>query len=277
MKTKIFYVIHLDRGRILLLCILFGGFLMLSFALGQRFETKRDKNSSELFPLLSAKGSYKTPKQPAEDYEDQEESGQWEGEQLSWVDKKKLKKQSAPASASAAKAHKNKKYKKKKALSKTKPKRKESPALAHSKNIARKKPAKKKASGAKAASRTLAAKKSAAGAERLSAKVKPKSEKKREGSLRLANIVSSPERAPAKKQILKKPSYSFQLGAFRSQAAAERMYQQLKQQGFETYIHKSQQGLYIVRVAKAASLEASKALEERLRRQHYSPLRVSTQ
>ncbi|HNJ05886.1 MAG TPA: hypothetical protein PLB73_16615, partial [Leptospiraceae bacterium] len=46
MKKRIFYVINLDRGRILVLSVLVTGFMLISFATGYRFgtatEPKRD-------------------------------------------------------------------------------------------------------------------------------------------------------------------------------------------------------------------------------------------
>ena len=98
---------------------------------------------------------------------------------------------------------------------------------------------------------------------------------KSEQGLKMSNIAKetpAPKREEAATSSSK--SYSLQLGAFRSEDAAQRMARTLRQQGFRPFIVRRGQ-TYLVRVGKSDAVAELWSLESRLREANYRPLRVS--
>ncbi len=69
-------------------------------------------------------------------------------------------------------------------------------------------------------------------------------------------------------------THSLQLGAFRSRAAADRMAESLRSQGFRPYIQSAGDS-HVVRVGRAASSQELSPVEDRLRSHNYAPMRVA--
>ena len=94
--------------------------------------------------------------------------------------------------------------------------------------------------------------------------------------LRMSNIskespAQTEQTTPAKSNTR---TYSLQLGAFSSEAAADRMATTLKKQGFHPHIVKSRDR-FIVRVGKSDTSKGLWELESGLRKNQYAPMRVS--
>lgn len=83
----------------------------------------------------------------------------------------------------------------------------------------------------------------------------------------------APQAEPQKTQESRR-THSLQLGAFRSRAAADRMAESLRSQGFRPYIQSAGDS-HVVRVGRAASSQELSPVEDRLRSHNYAPMRVA--
>ena len=245
MKRRVFYVLHLDKNRILFLSFTFGGLLLFSFLLGQRSGTQIDVNpKKEKFPLLSLNDDETIENQEIENQELETQEGEEEKAKEPKEEKAKESKEEKPTKVdffppkelpATPQPKKPKVFPKK-----IKPK----PSLKKKKPIVEKKVAKKKIT-------------------------KTKIKTKNKGSLRLANTNSKKIISDKKRNI-----YSLQLGAFRSSDAATRMLKQLQKQGFPATRVENKLDLHLVKVGKVSSLEEIKNLQKELKSKNYYSLKI---
>lgn len=311
MKKRVFYVVNLDRSRIWILALLLVSTLLFAFATGFRVgqaQTPMDAERSlpndsldsvseldrmdsgglELAELRRTTGSAGEPADSdrvgASPFEKNPADRPARRNNLAANDMKsagKAKQSSKSAAPKASLAQKS--LKSKAATPKTREKKKQSQPKAAVKKSS---PAQPKAVAAKAQPQTVAASRNTGDTNPRSALLSAKS-----GSLRLANTSADDRKASSSKPVVSKPntdrqkpiaetktkprSYSLQLGAFSSRAAADRMAGSLKKQGFHPRIETSR-GRHIVRVGRSDTARGLWKLEQGLRQKKYAPMRVST-
>ena len=90
--------------------------------------------------------------------------------------------------------------------------------------------------------------------------------------LRLANIKKSSS-SHKETNRAKENSYHLQLGAFRSQDAAQRMQKELENLGFPAHIKKKKQ-IHLVQIGQSLPIKEIQKIEGSLRKEKYFPIRV---
>lgn len=241
MKKRIFYVINLDRSRILTLAAFFSGFLLLSFITGfylghlsggPQGGIQSDDPFSELIPPPhSGNPELSMNSEEAESGPSSRESTppprtttpEVKGIPLRSLAEPVVQEEKSSSTTRSIEKQTEKKSDRKE--NETKPSKNETPLL-------RKKP-----------------------------------------SLKLANVSDSPEpekkREPAKPAGATKRVYAFQLGAFTTESAANRMLETLKQEGLKPY-QVSGAGKKFVRVGKGSSRSDLGGIEKKLKEKNHN-------
>ncbi len=280
MKKRVFYVINLDRSRILVLSVLVTGFMLIAFATGYRFgsssEPRRDLGAQEVFmdparqgldrSIASPENSLAQPDakpdaKPADKPLADPQPARRDREEPSEVKpraqekKPEARPQVRPNRAAPHRETAQKSEDKKEKADKRNP---EKPARvsdrARSEKPAPAKPVKE--------NRDRAAK----------TESKPNPQAKKDQKDR-SSAVLEPEHSMRMSDAAPAQNRSFQLGSFSSKDAASRMTDSLKKQGFSPSIVQAG-GKYMVRVGNSSRDDLAQ-LEKQLRAKNYSPVRVA--
>lgn len=293
MKKRVFYVINLDRGRILMVSVLIVGFLLISFATGYRFGTSgspeipvnRDTHNEAFMdparqgldrslgtgetdqPKLASPGDLTTlpeaekPQTKPETRLVEHREKPAARERESAREEKRSTNLTDKRQAKVEKTQKpSKPARTEKADRNERNNRHETIVAKPEKPRATEKPRIEKPQATRPArneskpNKLQTSEKNRKPMPGESARLEPK------GTMRLANV-------PASKQS------SLQLGTFTSRDAANRMSDQLKKQGFDAGLVQAN-GKFSVRVGKSTDDAELKRLEEKLRQKNYSPIRV---
>ena len=274
MKRKIFYIVHLDRNRILFLSLTFFSFLLFSFTLGRQLGNKQTKaESSPKFPLFSFLSTKKETLSRKEDflldknklsYEDnnhnEEEIVLSDYQETSYpkvIEKPKIK------NNTQKKTNKN------------------SPVLTssnHKPNIhtttanpitKTRSPKIQKTNSPQAISFDK---------KKVNKKVVIKKSQKKNNILRLANTSQASTsitqtRSKIKEKPKTKKSFQLQLGAFSSKEAAHRMKNELEKHGFRPYIEKRSK-IHIVKIGHFKSKEEMITIKNNLSKYKYNSVQI---
>jgi len=303
-KKRVFYVINLDRSRIIVLGVLITGFLLISFATGYRFGTNPGIESRDLGAQMQAQEeALMDPSRqglerslPADEpalqppTQDKPEPARSTREQL---------RDSAPAKAPERPAESRRPAEPQRRT--REPERRPQTAPREEKNQRNRAPEPRRdraPARARREEKQAPATRGARNESRQSAPVKEDrharpertdAQNRREAKpdqavklepekgLRMANSGGNPRptgdsAAPAKSST--GSMRSLQLGSFTSRVAAGRMESELKKQGFESAVV-SVNGKFAVRVGRSASDSDIAKLERQLKQKNYNPVRVN--
>ena len=290
MKKRVFYVINLDRGRIITISFLFGAFICVSFISGFHLGTSKSG-----VPLYSSGGNvsylnqnnYGLPVEKSSElsHDNGSQYGRSltrisrdiEGENLETENDSETKESSLdeiktlPDQSSKRKSETSSKKKKeaeKKPSSKKTAAKKSAGKKSEVKKITEKSSAKKSASNNK----TITQKKKDPGSSNTKknqiqkSPVNPKSPLLGSSDVKLSNVSSDKPAAASS-------GMSLQIGAFSDRGTAERMKSQLAADGFSAYII-SGSNRHRVRVGRALNSEKTDSLEKQLKNKKYASYRI---
>ena len=274
MKRKIFYIVHLDRNRILFLSLTFFSFLLFSFTLGRQLGNKQTgTESSPKFPLFSFLNTKKEMLSKKEDFLSDNNKLSYDGnnhneEEIILPDYQET---SYPKAIEKPKIQ---------SISKKKP-NKNLPVLAFSNpkpNI--------HTSTAKPITRTISSKiqkkdtKQAISLnkKKINKEVAVNNSQKKNNLLRLSNTSqASTSIAQTRSKIKEKPktkkSFQLQLGAFSSKEAAHRMKEALEKHGFRPHIEKRSK-IHIVKIGHFKSKEEMITIKNNLSKYKYNSVQI---
>jgi cell division protein FtsN len=280
-KKRVFYVINLDKSRILVLGVLITGFLLISFATGYRFgSTGSPIDNRDLGAMQAQEEALMDPSrqglerslpadepslQPpaAEERSPSAPAPAREPERPARREPARLSAENRTRRPAAAVREEKKERAPKAQPREQKPAQREQkaqrPARTEPKQTSRRD---QRAKNEPEEKRREPARQTQA------VKLEP------EKSMRMSNTAGN--QAPAVESAPKpaSPMRSLQLGSFTSRAAADRMEAQLKKQGFETAVV-SVRGKFAVRVGRSASDADISRLERQLKQKNYSPVRIN--
>ncbi|MCB1167935.1 MAG: SPOR domain-containing protein [Leptospiraceae bacterium] len=260
MKKRVFYVVNLDKNRLLALSIFVGGTLVMAFATGYRFGRTDENLGPQQAQQSAFDNASQTPTTSSVDSDslesDREESDPLERRQSD----SELSLKSASPDEEARPAVKTE--------SKTEPSKKKKPESVSFSDIARKQ------------DDSTPRKKEPTPAYKKPEKSKPKpanqvTEKKKTTKPSPAALVKK-ETAPtqAKEKPRSGPIYTLQLGAFTSRGAANRMAEQIRKEGMQPYVVKSG-NLHLVRLGRSEKESGLKEEEKKLRAAKFRPIKVT--
>lgn len=303
MKKRVFYVINLDRNRILVLGVLITGFLLISFATGYRFGTSPGIENRDLGAQMQAQEeALMDPSRqglerslPADEpslqapTQDKPEPARSTRDQLRENTSARSPERPVESARPAAPQRASERQRRPQTSAREeKNERKRAAEPRREREPARARRDEKQAAPARSAKNetrpsTPAKDQRQARPERTEARnrretapdqaVKLEPEK----GLRMANSGGNPRPAGDSAAPAAPPRAtlrSLQLGSFSSRVAADRMESQLKKQGFESAVV-SINGKFAVRVGRSASESDIARLEKQLKQKHYNPVRVN--
>ncbi|MCE9598490.1 MAG: SPOR domain-containing protein [Spirochaetia bacterium] len=299
MKKRVFYVINLDRGRILMMSVLIVGFLLISFATGYRFglggtadqPAGRDSHSDAFMdparqgldrslpaneidsPKLASPGDLSTlpevekPKPEARSIEQKDKHAvtrdrepRREDRRSNLSEKRPAKQEKTERPVKPARADKTDRADKNTRHDRVTSKP-EKQRSADKTQTTEKPRATDKSQVARPGKPETKTTKTQASEKNRKPQAGESAVLEPKGTMRLANVPAA------------KPASSFQLGTFSSRDAANRMSDQLKKQGFDAGLTQAN-GKFSVRVGKSTDDAELKRIEEKLRQKNYSPIRV---
>ncbi len=274
MKQRVFYVLHLDRGRIWVLATLFVSTLLFAFATGFRVGAARSPESTAVPQATLDLGedtslrALGTEEEPGADGTLMDDESDLTAHNDGEID------DPAPAGSVAEEEVASRKDSESKPGERRAEEQRRLAALR---------------AAAEEAERKSRQERQTASNEKKPATNPRSALLDSSGSVKMANVSKSPrtsetesardrepgntQRAEASKERQRK-THSLQLAAFRSKSAADRMIETLKKQGFHPYIVKSK-NIYLVRIGRSDSAKELWAVESKLRDKKYSPMRVS--
>jgi len=276
-KKRIFYVINLDRGRILTLSMLFGAFICVSFISG--FQIGKNKSG---MPLYSAQGdvsylnenNYGLPileKNPSET-----NSSIDSGKKLTRIGREISKEKDLSSSEEPEKEREIKENNKNNEIRKVQDK----PVISKKKekqlkNTARKEKTLKNQSKkkAKAEKKKETVSKSKVNTSSKSGKTLSVKQNDNPRSPLLNSLNTKLTSGDMKKSPSSVEKYSLQIGAFNNNETASRMKNQLVSEGFHAYIVKSG-SQYKVRVGKSLNSDKLDKMESKLKTKKYASYRI---
>lgn len=269
MKKRIFYVVNLDRGRILTISFIFTGFLIIAFVAGYRLghigesvgiqpgniEEIQPESSLSMAEFAGRLNNEDESSQTSGDSETEKPTGKSiphfqpddtdkeAGDQISFdpIESPRQKENKKPTSSDSTRksAGKFKKEEKKKEKSTQTSKRQNPRSAVLASNEVRLSDVGSSSNGKKSSS------------------------PKKESTERKNTKPSSESRNDSSK------TFSFQVGAFRDTASANRMADQLKKDGFSPFVVHAG-NFYTVRVGKEKEKKDLYGLEAELKKKHYS-------
>lgn len=261
MKRRIFYVIHLDKSRILILSLFLLGIVLGSFVAGQHVGRIWEVDERQNYPSLSQ--NMPAIQGVTLDVEKKEGINEKEEEVL---EKSKSEAKSSSDEYTLI------------ALAPKKP-RQEFKSSKRKKKVFDTSQKDGKATTLRLANNSLNKKRSSAQKK----KSKPQIKQRRKQKIKIAKVTPQKIRKrplPKKKLRLankapivkksKKSNYTLQLGAFRSVGAAQRMLDSLERNGFSARTHQ-ERGLYLVQTGNSSSKQSIDKLSQRLRNKNFSP------
>ena len=267
MKKRIFYVINLDRGRIMTLLILFGAFISISFISGFHM----GKTSSGM-PLYSADGevSYLNEKNygiPMDHSQPSQSLLSGNGESLTRISGMEEPEKNKPAQKEPAAEKKSSSKPAARPAPKPVPKVKKEPVTIKTASKKPSPPPVKKTSTAPTA-------KSKSEISRTTAQPQKSPEQNpRSPLLGADNIKLSGADAASSSAASNNVKYSLQIGAFNNNETAQRMKNQLSNEGFNAYVV-SHGSHYKVRVGKSMDTKALESMETRLKSKKFASYRI---
>ena len=247
MKKRVFYVINLDRSRILTLAALLSGFLVISFLVGYEIG-----NSTALPPGMPGDSDFQFPRNgtgsdladasSTEDSSSRHSSGESETASRERIDSDPVKGIPLRSLSEVVlpldrRNRQESQSENSRQSGQTQDRKKDGPERKDQSDSTGSTPGKSKSK--KERSPVL----------------------KKKDSIRLANVDDGKKETAPSPANRKK--YSFQVGAFSTDTAASRMIRQLKSEGFDPYTVPSG-GKKLVRVGKASNRAALNSLEKKL-------------
>lgn len=274
MKKRVFYVVNLDRSRILVLGVLITGFLLISFATGYRFgNTGSGIENRDLGAMQAQEEALMDPSRqgldrslpadepslqaPAPSPERRERSAPEPGPSAPARDREPKQENRTRRPASVREEKKERTSQSSRQPAKREEKEVRRPARTEPKQAARRD------------QRAKAEPEKRRDPPKQTQAVKLEPEK----SMRMSNAAG--DRAPEEPQASPaRAMRSLQLGSFASRTAADRMDAQLKKQGFESAVV-SVRGKFAVRVGRSASEADIARIERQLKQKNYNPVRIN--
>ncbi len=266
MKSRIFYVIHLDRNRIFFLTLLFIGFTLCSFALGNYMgEAQSVTNKTNLMDSFFRDTSNRDVEEDLGKAQKEEEKKPIESD---IIESDILEYKSNEVVTGAVK------------FPPIQPIRKVNSFPKKGKKLVQLKKAnpKKIATSQKKSKKLSQFQGAVSPKDKLIEKQVPQRiplKRNKTNSLRLSNTgKKNPVRQKPFHSRSQSSSYYLQLGAFRSQNSANSMLRGLKKLGFSPEIHKKGE-LNIIKIGDRAPVKKIEKLEKLLRENKYFPIRNS--
>ena len=251
MKRRVFYVVNLDKGRLLALGLFILGALVLSFSTGYRFANTSEAASlhepekQDQMPLAFDSPDSANPESLSLNHVSDDDNGERNEPEKKQSDEKKgqTDRTSEDLSLKPAQAPSTRKEK-------SRPESKNSVSFSDiaKKNETRDAPPVKKSEPAR----------------------KPAPAKKPEASKKEPAKKEAPRKEPAKPAKM----YTLQMGAFSSRGAANRMAEQIRKEGLQPYVVTSG-NLHLVRLGRSKTKSGLDAEEKKLRAARFRPITVS--
>lgn len=261
MSRRVFYIVHLDKGRIAALSFFGAGLLLTAFATGYRFAPQASQASPESADISLLDSSSPDSPDAARDEGDvpaislnderrdvaSNHDDESPAENRDSDDRREPKRERVNLLDSAMPAE-----------SSTRPERKESPDNRSEKRREEKKPVKKE--------------------KRTKENVKKETVKKEKKQDKPATKITEKKNSEkeAEKVVEKQSVYVLQMGAYQSREAALRLSEQIRKHGISTYVRKTGK-IHTVRTDGTTNREELFRLEKKLKSLNFSPVTVRIQ
>lgn len=275
MSRRVFYIVHLDKGRIAALSFFGAGLLLTAFATGYRFAPQASQASPESADIsLLDSSSPDSPDAardegdvPAISLNDERRDGasnhddESPAENRDSDDRREPKRERVNLLDSAMPAE-----------SSTRPERKESPDNRSEKRREEKKPVKKEKRTKENVKKETVKKEKKQ--DKPATKITEKKNTEKEAEKRTASDADAP--AKTEKVVEKQSVYVLQMGAYQSREAALRLSEQIRKHGISTYVRKTGK-IHTVRTDGTTNREELFRLEKKLKSLNFSPVTVRIQ